>query len=70
LRVEEYGDDVVAKVSADSIEELASKLDSHGLARPDTLIQIIKQYNEAISVYRKENPNSKFDPSVKDGLST
>jgi predicted oxidoreductase len=70
LRVEEYGDDVVAKVSADTIEELASKLVPLGLTSADKFIQTIKDYNEAVSAHRKENPKARFNPSVKDGLST
>ena len=70
LRVEEYGDDVVAKVSANTIEELASKLVPLGLTSADKFIHTIKDYNEAVSAHRIENPKVRFDPSVKDGLST
>ena len=70
LRVEEYGDDVVAKVSAETIEELASKLVPLGLSNSDKFIHTLKTYNEAVTTHRKENPKVRFDPSVKDGLST
>lgn len=70
LRVEEYGDDVVTKVSADTIEELASKLVPFGLSNSEKFVQTVKAYNDAVAEHRKENPKIRFDPSVKDGLST
>jgi succinate dehydrogenase/fumarate reductase flavoprotein subunit len=70
LRTEEYGDDVVEKISADSMQELSAKLTEHGLARSDALVRTVKDYNAAVAAYRKENPAKKFDPSVKDGIST
>jgi len=70
LRVEEYGDDVVTKIKAESIESLAKKLASHGLANPDNFVRTLREYNEAVEAHRRENPDAKFDPSVKDSLST
>jgi predicted oxidoreductase len=70
LRVEEYGDDVVVKVSADTLEELAEKLKEHGLGSGDVFLRTVEEYNAAVEAHRKENPCIKFDPSVKDGLST
>jgi len=70
LRDEEYGDDVVAKVSAPTLEELAEKLKDHGLLRADVFLNTVREYNDCVQAYRKENPATKFDPSIKDGLST
>jgi succinate dehydrogenase/fumarate reductase flavoprotein subunit len=70
LRVEEYGDDVTKKISANSIEELAEKLVPEGLVNEASLLRTVREFNDAILVHRSENPNAKFDPSMKDGLST
>ena len=70
LREEEYGDGVVKKVFADSIEELAEKLVPEGLIDPSRFILTIKAYNSAVDVNHAEIPGSKWDPAVKDGLST
>ncbi|KAI7879456.1 fumarate reductase flavoprotein subunit [Lichtheimia hyalospora FSU 10163] len=77
LREEEYSDDVVDKITADSIEELAEKLATPTkgswkgtLTNKEQLIKTITEYNEAVRAHRQENPNCKWDPSIKDGLST
>ncbi|KAH8114757.1 FAD/NAD-binding domain-containing protein [Phellopilus nigrolimitatus] len=70
LREEEYGDGIVQKVHAESIEELAEKLVDDGLAEPSTFVQTIKEYNTAVEANRAAYSNIKWDPAVKDGLST
>jgi len=70
LRKEEYADDVVERISADSVEELAKKLSTKGLKNTDSFVKTLKEYNAAVKSHRQENPNITFDPSVKDGLST
>ncbi|KAJ4287764.1 hypothetical protein N0V90_012468 [Kalmusia sp. IMI 367209] len=71
LRSEEYRDEIVHKVWGSTIDELAQKLSSeHNLVDPSTFIQTIKDYNAAVYAAEKKNPNQKWDPSVKDGLST
>lgn len=70
LRSEEYADDVVERISAPTIEELAKKLESKGLKRPGAFVENIKDYNEAVAAFQKENPKAIFDPSKKDGYST
>ena len=70
LRKEEYADDVVEKISADTIEELAKKLTAKGLKSAQTFTTTLNAYNKAVSAHRQENPNIKFDPSIKDGVST
>jgi precorrin 3B synthase CobZ len=70
LRKEEYADDVVEKICADSIEELGKKLQGKGMRSPQNFVDSIKEYNKAVQVFRGEHPNAEFDPSKKDGLST
>lgn len=70
LRKEEYADDVVEKITADTIEALAQKLTSRGLKDPQLFTDTIAEYNNAVSEHRRENPHAKFDPSQKDGFST
>lgn len=71
LRNEEYRDEVVHKVWGSTLEELAQKLYmDHHLIDPSAFVQTIKDYNEAVYMNRKEKSNQKWDPSVKDGLST
>ncbi|ETN39317.1 precorrin 3B synthase CobZ [Cyphellophora europaea CBS 101466] len=70
LRKEEYAPDVVERISADSIQDLAKNLTARGLSRPETFVRTIEEYNQAVSAHRQENPSVIFDPSKKDGLST
>ena len=71
LRDEEYRDAIVHKVWGSSVLELARKLAAdHGLTDPTTFVRTIKEYNDAVYANRKENPGQKWDPSLKDGLST
>lgn len=70
LRKEEYDDDVVQKVVADNIEELAQKLIGEGLAEPSVFVETVTEYNAAVAIYRASCPDLVWDPSVKDGLST
>jgi tricarballylate dehydrogenase len=58
---DEYKGKQVTKVKANSIEELAKKLDG---VDPKGFLQEIKEYNEAV---RKDIP---FNPNVKDGRCT
>ncbi|KZV73236.1 FAD/NAD-P-binding domain-containing protein [Peniophora sp. CONT] len=68
LRDEEYGDDVAKKVWADSIEELAEKLGDEGLEDKGAFLRTIQEYNSAVGA--AENVLAKWDPAVKDALST
>ena len=70
LREEEYADDVVENIRADSIEGLAHKLQAKGLESPQNFIRTVQEYNTAVAARRYEHPNLVFDPSKKDGLST
>ncbi|KAI5208494.1 hypothetical protein E4T39_01197 [Aureobasidium subglaciale] len=70
LREEEYRDDIVRKIVAQSLEELAEKLATEGLRDRQEFVRTINDYNAAVHAHREENPDAKLDPSIKDGLST
>lgn len=77
LREEEYSDSVVEKITANSIQELAVKLATPRqgswkgtLSNKEQFIKTVQEYNEAVKAHRRENPGCKWDPAVKDGLST
>ncbi|KII83023.1 hypothetical protein PLICRDRAFT_47436 [Plicaturopsis crispa FD-325 SS-3] len=70
LRKEEYGDDVVEKIWAQSVDELAEKLVEKGLQDRDNFISTVRSYNAAVHLHRAAHPDLKWDPAVKDGLST
>ncbi|KAF2789587.1 FAD binding domain-containing protein [Melanomma pulvis-pyrius CBS 109.77] len=70
LRDEEYRDGVVEKITANSMQELAEKCAEVGLRSADVFVETISEYNEAVCQHREAHPDVKFDPSLKDGLST
>ncbi|KAJ3789198.1 FAD/NAD(P)-binding domain-containing protein [Lentinula aff. detonsa] len=70
LRKEEYGDGVVEKIFADTIEALAHKLGEIGLTDQAQFAKTIQAYNAAVEQHKMENPDWNWDPAVKDGLST
>ncbi|KAH8670791.1 FAD binding domain-containing protein [Xylariales sp. PMI_506] len=70
LRSEEYRDEIVEKIHGQTIEELAANCAKFGLEDPGRLVQEVREYNEAVSIFRQENKGKKWDPAVKDGLST
>ena len=70
LRKEEYGDDVVERITASTIEELADKLADKGLQDKEGFLQTICEYNDAVYHHRQEHPSAKWDPAIKDGMST
>jgi precorrin 3B synthase CobZ len=70
LRNEEYRPERVERIEADTIENLAEKLMSHNLENKDAFITTVKEYNEAVYAFQKENPDKKWDPAVRDGMST
>lgn len=70
LRGEEYAEDVVERIAAPSISELAEKLKEKGLKNTELFTNSINEYNKGVSAFRKENPKANFDPSKKDGIST
>lgn len=70
LREEEYGEGIVRKVFADSLVDLAEKLGSDGLQDKARFVDTLEMYNDAIDAFAQEHPLKKWDPAVKDGLST
>lgn len=71
LRDEEYRDERVQKIRGTTVEELAEKLgEKSGLNAHEQFVSTVKQYNEAVYASQAESPNMKWDPAIKDGLST
>lgn len=70
LRDEEYRDGRVEKIIAPTIRELSQECMRHGLTNPEKFVETITTYNEAVAAFQRENPGQKWDPAVKDGLST
>ena len=70
LRKEEYGDDVVEKIWAQSVEELAESLSAKGLPNKVAFIRTVETYNAAVRAARTESPSKTWDPAIKDRLST
>lgn len=70
LRREEYGDNVVEKITASTIEELADRLMDKGLQDKENFLRTVREYNDAVHQHRMEYPGLKWDPAIKDGLST
>ncbi|KAM5344268.1 hypothetical protein ACJ41O_012805 [Fusarium nematophilum] len=70
LRSEEYREERVEHITADSLEELADKCALRGLRDRDAFVRTIREYNEAVHAHRRENTSAKWDPAIKDGLST
>ena len=70
LREEEYRDDRVKRITADTLEELATKCAEVGLVAPTKFVDTINEYNAAAHAWKMENPKAVWDPAVKDGVST
>ncbi|OBZ68952.1 Fumarate reductase flavoprotein subunit [Grifola frondosa] len=70
LRSEEYADDVVEKIWAQTLDELADKLSLLGLQDRATFLDTVSRYNDAVRKFHNENSSKVWDPAVKDGLST
>ena len=70
LRKEEYADDVTVNIRAPTLEALADKLAERGLKSKGQFLKTVTNFNEAVSLFKAENPDKKFDPAAKDGVST
>lgn len=70
LRDEEYREERVQRIMANTIPELAEKLVLIGLEDRETFIKNMEGYNKGVYAFQKENPNQKWDPAVRDGNST
>jgi precorrin 3B synthase CobZ len=70
LRSEEYRPERVRQIIANTLPELADKLAELGLENKQAFIDNLNRYNEAVYASQKENPARKWDPSIRDGVST
>ena len=70
LRGEEYRPERAEHITGDTLEKLAEACAGKGLRNKESFVQTVQEYNEAVYAHRRENPDAKFDPSVKDGMST
>jgi succinate dehydrogenase/fumarate reductase flavoprotein subunit len=70
LRKEEYADEVTQNLYADTLEELADILVTKGLKDKAQFLETIAEFNAAVDDFQRENPGKKFDPAVRDGVST
>jgi precorrin 3B synthase CobZ len=70
LREEEYRDSITKRIGAENLDDLAAKCAVAGLRAPDKFVETIQEYNKAVYARQKVFPDDRFDPSVKDGLST
>ncbi|GLI77540.1 hypothetical protein PoHVEF18_005830 [Penicillium ochrochloron] len=70
LRSEEYREERVEHITAETLEELAEKCGHRGLRDKEAFVRTIKEYNQAVYAHRRENLSAKWDPAIMDGLST
>jgi succinate dehydrogenase/fumarate reductase flavoprotein subunit len=70
LRKEEYADDVVEKVVAQTVDGLAGELSLQGLENTSRFLDTLQDFNKAVSSFTGLHPEKVWDPAVKDGLST
>ena len=70
LRKEEYGDGIVEKIWADSLEELAAKLEVKGLEDVQSFVHTVRSYNASVTAFRSLYAVPEWNPAAKDGLST
>ncbi|OJJ85266.1 uncharacterized protein ASPGLDRAFT_66021 [Aspergillus glaucus CBS 516.65] len=75
LREEEYRAEVVQRIEAPSIDELAEECArGHGLGDPRRFVESVAEYNRAVYARQDDDRNNgterKWDPSVKDSLLT
>ena len=70
LRSEEYREERVERIAASTVEDLADECAKRGLHDREAFLSTISEYNRAVYAHRKENPQMRWDPAVRDGLST
>ncbi|KAG6918332.1 hypothetical protein DXG01_015191 [Tephrocybe rancida] len=70
LRKEEYGDGIVEKIFGSSMEELVDRLVGVGLNDKERALITLRDFNGAVHDHRDEHRDLRWDPAVKDGLST
>ncbi|KAI1643188.1 FAD/NAD(P)-binding domain-containing protein [Daldinia loculata] len=70
LRQEEYADDVTMNIRAETLDQLANVLVTKGLKDKTQFLETIAEFNAACMSFQQECPEIRFDPTVKDGMST
>ena len=74
LRGEEYRDERVRKVVGGTVEELAEGMKRGGLVEKEGFLRTVREFNEAVyraeGERRRQGEEKKWDPAVRDGLST
>ncbi|KAL0261188.1 hypothetical protein SLS55_004884 [Diplodia seriata] len=70
LRGEEYRAEVVERIEAGSLDELAARCVERGLRDPDRFVRTVRAFNEAAKRHREKHPERVFNPAVKDGVAT
>ncbi|KAI1478474.1 FAD/NAD(P)-binding domain-containing protein [Daldinia eschscholtzii] len=71
LRQEEYADDVTVNLRAGTLDQLANILVTRGLKDKSQFLETVAEFNAACKSFQEEcPPGTRFDPTVKDGLST
>ncbi|KAF9527595.1 FAD binding domain-containing protein [Crepidotus variabilis] len=66
LRKEEYGDEIVTKKWAQTLEEMVGELEDWGLENKGQFLSTLRAYNQAV----QGNQIQQWNPAIKDGLST
>jgi succinate dehydrogenase/fumarate reductase flavoprotein subunit len=70
LRKEEYADNVTVNIRANTLEGLADKLANRGLKSKEHFLHTVADFNQTVTHFKAENPDKRFDPATKDGVST
>lgn len=70
LRSEEYRDEVVKKITGNTLEELAENCAKEGLQNKTKFVDTLRSFNTAVHAHMKEHPDRQWDPAVLDGMST
>lgn len=71
LRREEYAPGIVKRpIEADTLEELAKRLNLQDAEAEAAFLEEIHNFNVAVRSFERDNGERKFDPSVRDGRGT
>ncbi|EGX95657.1 fumarate reductase flavoprotein subunit precursor [Cordyceps militaris CM01] len=70
LRKEEYRRERAERLEAATLEELAALCAARGLVDTQALLATIRAYNDAVHALPADNAAARWNPAVKDGLST
>lgn len=71
LRHEEYASGIVKRpIEADTLEELAKRLNLQDAEAEAAFLEEVRNFNAAVRSFERDNGDRKFDPSVRDGRGT